>query len=689
MNRTKSLVAVFSIVFGVLLCCLPQSCQAKSESSVREIPITLSNADIDELSQMFDESCAGYVYLGQKERLIILSLADVLEKKGQKECVERIRDGYTTVSQRALVELAECVADVDGAEIITEACGTIMWCPLAVTHENERVILRIGIPYRTLQKLAFERSNFDDDSFSTCLLIPQEMFGEGGRLLDMPEIFVGLYIISGTNWNMTPSSISFSSIGPLNPALPITIEGDLKVTGATEFNDDIIISECNTLYADKIDPLEGSTTTSFSGDVAIVEGKILYVNEIDPLSGFSTTTFSGNVELVATKTLYTNYIDPLSGYTTTSFSGDVSIPESKKFYVHEINSPGDMLTLRQSELFSEVVVGGYAIDNTKGSLYVGGGGDGSSGQIEIGGGGEDAPAYAHFGGNFVGSQATGVYYGGPSKDDAELTVEGTVYVNKIDPVSPATKTEFSGDVEVAAGKTLYVNEIDPLSGYTTTSFSGDIAVNTIKPKTGMALTLGTNAVGGVTQTASRTFNVGTSGDVGGCILNIGTDVSSGHLYVGGGDGGTSGAGGRIEVGRGGVSGCQAQGYFWGGNPNTQASLVVYGDVSYLTLTNMSDRRIKENTVLLDKIESLDQVISLSPVQYNFVTTETTDLRYGFIAQEVETIMPEAVDKRDTFMFGETVYEDFLSIKQGVLITKLISAVQELTRRLEVVEGLVT
>jgi hypothetical protein len=442
MNCARLLFALFGVVFG--MCCSLQNCWAESDDPVHEIPIIFSNADIDELNKMYDDSRATYVYLGQEERLAILTLSDVLERNGLKGCVERILQGYVTVPQRVLAEVAECVAGVDGAEIITGACKTIIWCPLAFTQENERVILRMGVSYRTLKEFTFERSNFDDGSFSTCLLIPQEMFGEGGRLLDMPEIFVGVYMISGANWNMTPSSISLNSISPLNPALPITIEGGLKVTGATEFKDDVTITHCNTLYVDKIDPTS-ETYTEFSGDVRILD-----------CSGIS-----------------------------------------------------------------KLNVGG--ISNGKwGCLSVGGKSDCSPGFLNVGGWGNFSP---------------------------------------------------------------------------------------------------------------------------------------GFLKVGGG-------------------GCWSLGMVF-----------VHGPIFCWECICPSDDRIKVNETPLNKATSLDQVMLLSPVQYNFIGNEPTDLEYGFIADEVQLVMPEAVDTQETFTFGEAEYTDFLSVKENVVLTKLVAAFQELAGRVETLENM--
>jgi hypothetical protein len=59
--------------------------------------------------------------------------------------------------------------------------------------------------------------------------------------------------------------------------------------------------------------------------------------------------------------------------------------------------------------------------------------------------------------------------------------------------------------------------------------------------------------------------------------------------------------------------------------------------------NSSDRRIKTDEVLLDPVESLQTVLKLQPKSFVYNAAYGGSRSIGFIAQDVETIIPEAVD----------------------------------------------
>jgi len=80
---------------------------------------------------------------------------------------------------------------------------------------------------------------------------------------------------------------------------------------------------------------------------------------------------------------------------------------------------------------------------------------------------------------------------------------------------------------------------------------------------------------------------------------------------------------------------------------------------------VSDRRAKKNVEEL--AYGLQQILALKPLQYEYKTSDKTSL--GFIAQEVQTILPELVDVPE----GK---EDYLSIRYTELIPILTKAIQE-------------
>jgi hypothetical protein len=96
----------------------------------------------------------------------------------------------------------------------------------------------------------------------------------------------------------------------------------------------------------------------------------------------------------------------------------------------------------------------------------------------------------------------------------------------------------------------------------------------------------------------------------------------------------------------------------------------YGTVTCVSLTQTSDGRYKD---VINEFElGLDAILGLRPVRFNWNERSTLrrDVTYtGFIAQEVETVIPEAVhyDQKD----------DRYSLEERPIIAALVNAVKEL------------
>jgi hypothetical protein len=91
----------------------------------------------------------------------------------------------------------------------------------------------------------------------------------------------------------------------------------------------------------------------------------------------------------------------------------------------------------------------------------------------------------------------------------------------------------------------------------------------------------------------------------------------------------------------------------------------------------SDERLKKDIKSLDKEKAVEQIKKLRSVEFNWREEASNDrrLQLGFIAQEVEQVIPEAViNAEDTYL-----------LDKGAIISVLVAAVQELTERLEKVE----
>jgi hypothetical protein len=108
------------------------------------------------------------------------------------------------------------------------------------------------------------------------------------------------------------------------------------------------------------------------------------------------------------------------------------------------------------------------------------------------------------------------------------------------------------------------------------------------------------------------------------------------------------------------------------------AMTVYGD-GHTVFTNTvtataflvaSDARLKKNVERLGR--SLETVEALEPVSFDWIPDNSNDI--GFIAQEVEAVIPEAV-----------YFEGFYKIEYAKLIPHLVGAVKELSARVKELE----
>jgi hypothetical protein len=104
----------------------------------------------------------------------------------------------------------------------------------------------------------------------------------------------------------------------------------------------------------------------------------------------------------------------------------------------------------------------------------------------------------------------------------------------------------------------------------------------------------------------------------------------------------------------------------------------------------SDYRLKENVDY--EFNALDRVAQLKPARFNFIADETNTLVDGFLAHEVQDIVPEAItgEKDAVDSEGNPKYQ---GIDQSKLVPLLTKAIQEqqtiidnLTTRIEALEG---
>jgi hypothetical protein len=166
------------------------------------------------------------------------------------------------------------------------------------------------------------------------------------------------------------------------------------------------------------------------------------------------------------------------------------------------------------------------------------------------------------------------------------------------------------------------------------------------------------------STSANTLQFATGGGIGSPTERMRID-SSGNTFIGG----TTGFG-RLVVNASGSD------IYLGYNGATkQFAVADNGQIyaQFTSITSLSDRRVKENIKPIQY--GLDAVTKLNPVTFNFIAYPELQPTYGFIAQEVEPILPELVDdEKDNKAEDGTPYK---TLKMGDMLPILVKAIQEL------------
>ena len=126
------------------------------------------------------------------------------------------------------------------------------------------------------------------------------------------------------------------------------------------------------------------------------------------------------------------------------------------------------------------------------------------------------------------------------------------------------------------------------------------------------------------------------------------------------------------------------------------TIAANGTFSGSATNDISDQRIKEN--IENTTVGLAEVLQLRPVKYNFMAGkgwgEPGQKYYGFLAQEVEAIIPEAVMTADIDIDDEqggqkrdpNGIRDLKSVTMTQITTALVKAVQELNAKVTALGG---
>ncbi len=177
------------------------------------------------------------------------------------------------------------------------------------------------------------------------------------------------------------------------------------------------------------------------------------------------------------------------------------------------------------------------------------------------------------------------------------------------------------------------------------------------------------------------------------IYGRSTSPSNGYGFGGFFEGGYAGILGRTTS-----TAFDAAGVFAYGNVGNRSALYVSANGANLgvyvngggtytgTWTMSSDEKLKTNIV--DLKPSLNKIMALNPKQYQYKRGEfgTMDLpsgtHFGFLAQDLQKIFPELVEKQRHTEKGKSEQTDYLSVNYIELIPIMVSAIQELQKQNE-------
>jgi hypothetical protein len=134
--------------------------------------------------------------------------------------------------------------------------------------------------------------------------------------------------------------------------------------------------------------------------------------------------------------------------------------------------------------------------------------------------------------------------------------------------------------------------------------------------------------------------------------------------------------------------------FSSGGDNVRMTIDASGNIGAPTGTNIynaSDLRLKRNITTIT--DGLDKILNLNPVKFNwienYVSSEENKDMFGFIAQEIQKIIPEAVESfadGNLITVGNTIIDNPLRVNEKFIIPILVKAIQELSAKITQLEN---
>jgi len=120
--------------------------------------------------------------------------------------------------------------------------------------------------------------------------------------------------------------------------------------------------------------------------------------------------------------------------------------------------------------------------------------------------------------------------------------------------------------------------------------------------------------------------------------------------------------------------------------DVSGSVIAAGNISAFgsSFLSLSDKRWKTDITTFSG--SLDKILQLKPRKFKWIKDNKED--YGFIAQEVEEVLPNLVDETSYVQVGDMTEQDtkpYKSVDYSKLTPYLVDTIQQLTKRIEELE----